>query len=77
MKPIGFKKNVTRKKLDMTTTKDVIRQASLFTMNGLIDPRLMPENIKAAKKANNIEGLSFRKNLERVLFQLFSSRGWQ
>ncbi|HCW07418.1 MAG TPA: hypothetical protein DGG95_08660 [Cytophagales bacterium] len=29
-------------KMIMTTIKDTIRQASLFTMNGLPDPRMMP-----------------------------------
>jgi hypothetical protein len=72
MKPAGF--DVKCKKLDMTTRKDVIRQASLFTMNGLVDPRLMPENIKATKKTNSVERLSFRKTLEQVLLPLF---GWQ
>ncbi len=34
----------------MKTSKDVIRQASLFTMGGLIDPRLMPGYEKSVSK---------------------------
>lgn len=38
----------------MTTHKDTIRQASLFTMNGLADPRLMPGYVapKAKRQAS-------------------------
>lgn len=35
----------------MTTEKDFARQASLFTMNGLIDPRMFPEYSIAEKKS--------------------------
>ncbi|MEO7992081.1 MAG: hypothetical protein ABI663_21190 [Chryseolinea sp.] len=37
----------------MKTSKDVIRQASLFTMGGLIDPRLMPDYEKSVSKSES------------------------
>ena len=35
----------------MTTEKDFARQASLFTMNGLTDPRMFPQYSIAKKKS--------------------------
>ena len=40
----------------MTTIKDPIRQASLFTMTGLIDPLLMP-----GYSENRTEGIVLKK----------------
>jgi hypothetical protein len=60
----------------MTTTKDVIRQASLFTMNGIIDPRLMPEQIKAttviSKRAEK-ESNTFRRLVEKIILFISSA----
>lgn len=64
----------------MTTRKDVIRQASLFTMNGLVDPRLMPDYIKVkatAAQKKKTEGFSVKKFIERIALLLSSSKGWQ
>ncbi len=34
----------------MTTLKDTIRQASLYTMNGLVDPRMMADYASPSNK---------------------------
>ena len=60
----------------MTTTKDVIRQASLFTMNGLMDPRLTPEKIKATNEKSSIRSW-LKKFYERIEMILSLSKGWQ
>lgn len=44
----------------MTKINDSIRQASLFTMNGLIDPRLMPEHSPNQVSANENDNLFTR-----------------
>ena len=44
-----------QKIFNMTTRKDPIRQASLYTMNGLIDPRLLPGYSKEEIIANDLE----------------------
>jgi hypothetical protein len=54
----------------MTTIKDPIRQASLFTMNGLVDPRLMPgySETKTEKSASGKSELAFiRRVFENLL----------
>ncbi|MGC4020774.1 MAG: hypothetical protein QM734_01925 [Cyclobacteriaceae bacterium] len=38
----------------MTTMNDPIRQASLFTMNGLIDPRLMPGYVAPKRRSTKL-----------------------
>ncbi len=40
----------------METQNDLYRNASLFTMNGLVDPRMMPGYVKSGSKkdANDI-----------------------
>ena len=55
----------------MTTIKDPIRLASLFTMNGLIDPRLMPEYLEnkiesRVLKKSKTSALTFRGVLENI-----------
>jgi hypothetical protein len=49
----------------MTTLKDTIRQASLYTMNGLIDPRMMPgyETPSNKHQSKNIFSSLFRVQL--------------
>lgn len=47
-----------------TNHTEIIRQASHYTMNGLIDPRLLEPNVKVASKENifsKIVGLLMNK----------------
>ena len=57
----------------MTTLKDTIRQASLYTMNGLMDPRMMPGYAAPSNKrqTKNIFSSLFRVQL---LWRKFSLR---
>jgi hypothetical protein len=50
----------------MTTLKDPIRQSSLFTPCGLIDPRLMPDHAK-----NLLEGkIELRRTIQSIIHRL-------
>jgi hypothetical protein len=45
----------------MESQNDIYRNASLFTMNGLVDPRMMPGYVKSkSKKGANDISLLFR-----------------
>jgi hypothetical protein len=45
----------------MKSQNDILRRASLFTMNGLVDPRMMPGYVKSETKNNpNDISLLFR-----------------
>jgi hypothetical protein len=45
----------------MKTQNEFYRNASLFTMNGLVDPRMMPGYVKSGTKNNTDEiNLLFR-----------------
>lgn len=45
----------------MESQKEIFRNASLFTMNGLVDPRMMPGYVKnEPKKDTNDISLLFR-----------------
>ncbi len=53
----------------MKTSKDVIRQASLFTMGGLIDPRLMPGYEKSVSKSKpeSVQDFSLLNSLRKSI----------
>lgn len=44
----------------MSNIKDYIRQASIFTMNGLIDPRFTSEETQPERKEIKIKRTGFR-----------------
>ena len=52
----------------MKTREDIIRQASIFTFNGLVDPRVIPGYV--ADKAKGSVNLSDK--LRRVIENLFN-----
>lgn len=57
----------------MKTREDIIRQASIFTSNGLIDPRVMPGYVSDKAQSSMNLGNKFRKVIES-LFNKFEKR---
>ncbi|HTJ47817.1 MAG TPA: hypothetical protein VL443_00075 [Cyclobacteriaceae bacterium] len=57
----------------MKTREDIIRQASIFTSNGLIDPRVMPGYVSNKTQSNMSLGNKFRRVIEN-LFSKFEKR---
>jgi hypothetical protein len=49
----------------MKTSNDFIRQASRYTMNGLIDPRLLPGYKPSTEVGFNVLA-GFQKMIERI-----------
>ena len=52
----------------MKTQNDTLRHASLFTMNGLVDPRMMPGYVSERKNKSNDISLLFRIRLAMHAF---------
>jgi hypothetical protein len=58
----------------MTTLKDPIRQASLFTSFGLIDPRLMPGYTETTTKPAIRSSAKQKVSLREVVENLFRKK---
>ncbi|MBL0739890.1 hypothetical protein [Chryseolinea lacunae] len=58
----------------MSTRNDIVRKASLFTMNGLADPRLMPQPIAHEDASRRETTTPDTMNVWRGLFQRLFGR---
>jgi hypothetical protein len=57
----------------MKTREDITRQASIFTYNGLVDPRVMPGYVSNKAQSSVNLGNKFRRVIEN-LFSKFEKR---